>query len=528
MRAGLLVTVAALITLGCGSDIQECFHACPGPGESRCHGDVIQVCSADPDGCLQWMDALDCAGSAKACSDADGVAACVLGCTPTCAVAGSTRCAAEVVQTCSVGENGCLQWRDVMDCSGSGKICVEEAGGATCIAGCQDACAPEGATRCRETLIQVCADGPDGCLAWKDEGTDCADDSMVCDDSGGAAVCVDACQDACPHAGDLICGGDQKRILICTESNPDCLQWVVLENCGVAEPPKSCVVSGDEPQCVSVCADTCSREEDTRCDDNQVQSCGRDGNSCLAWTVIDACDDRALVCVRGTSGAPASCRDPQEVPEQSTILNGSFEQDAAGTVASSLSHWHSSLRIGDGLDEGILFEVVDGHAWHGDQSLHSRLAVKSDATGSECATAGGHAEQRLVTASARSTFAHYITLWTGGTSGSGVDYKTELRVTVEDDSRAIEKRLRCASFGYMACSDEHGESVPDYDLAQETQSGPGGLEWKRYTFEIPPAIDRSRLVLTVAHLVSFGRCNPATGELYLDQVTFSDADGTPL
>lgn len=66
-----------------------------------------------------------------------------------------------------------------------------------CTPGCTDTCPVLDERRCRGTTVELCALGADGCRAWVVE-RDCALETMICDDGGGAAVaCVGGSGDSC-------------------------------------------------------------------------------------------------------------------------------------------------------------------------------------------------------------------------------------------------------------------------------------------------------------------------------------------
>jgi low-density lipoprotein receptor class A len=57
-----------------------CFDDCFADGENRCAGSAIEVCTADGDGCLDWVAEEECSDADAACAVVGGVAQCVTDC----------------------------------------------------------------------------------------------------------------------------------------------------------------------------------------------------------------------------------------------------------------------------------------------------------------------------------------------------------------------------------------------------------------------------------------------------------------
>lgn len=126
-------------------------------------------------------------------------------------------------------------------------------------------CEPEGSSRCFDKyLVQVCdADG-----AWTDsetcdEGTECALQDQV-------AVCALAgpCTD-----GTTRCSSDRSEVETCQSGD-----WNVTATC---EQDQLCNDLGETAQCV----DAACTEGETRCADNEVETC----NALGLWTMTDTC-----------------------------------------------------------------------------------------------------------------------------------------------------------------------------------------------------------------------------------------------
>ena len=182
--------------VGCGDDDggNECTDECTTENDTQCAGTVIQRCAVGADGCLEWVDTVDCGANQKICDDTVSPATCRLDCFDDCDAEGDTQCSGEVVQTCELGGDGCLDWVDGTDCASINRVC--DAGGgtsdATCVRDCTDQCGAEGDTQCAGTVIQTCELNALDCLDWVD-GTDCDDSGLICDDATGDASCMVDC-----------------------------------------------------------------------------------------------------------------------------------------------------------------------------------------------------------------------------------------------------------------------------------------------------------------------------------------------
>src|SRR5690606_3627796 len=93
-----------------------------------------------------------------------------------------------VVQTCTVGANGCLSWVPGVDCGTGGQQCADGSGTAQCVS-CQGTCPAAGVTQCYGETIETCTVNAQGCVEWV-AGTDCSANGEFCDGSGAPAVCV--------------------------------------------------------------------------------------------------------------------------------------------------------------------------------------------------------------------------------------------------------------------------------------------------------------------------------------------------
>jgi len=167
-----------------------CSDVCTTPGETRCQGDVIQTCLMQSTGCLDWEDTTDCADDGFVCNDSSGTPECA--CPPSC-TDGELRCRGTVIQTCALQSNGCYDFSDTTDCADDGFVCDASSGTPECV--CPPTCA-DGETRCSGEIIQTCSVQSNGCLDFQDT-EDCTDSGLVCDDRSGTAMCVEGRGESC-------------------------------------------------------------------------------------------------------------------------------------------------------------------------------------------------------------------------------------------------------------------------------------------------------------------------------------------
>ncbi len=496
-------------------------------GQSRCKGSVLQVCMADENlaGVMRWTDQQDCADQGAVCVAGEGTAECVEQCSDTCPGAGATRCAGDVVQSCARGDDGCLHWRNDLDCAAEGNSCEMQDGHAGC--NCNDTCDPAGSRRCNGTVIERCTFGPDGCRRWELE-QDCAHENELCDDTGDGAACVDDCIDPCDTLDARRCSPDDSAIQGCHDSGQGCVQWVLDEDCAGNTPPATCVDMGGAIMCQDICANECQPEEEGsgRCEDNVAEVCSENADGCFAWELLQICDDGSLVCDLAGDGT-ASCVDPESIPEKTTIRNGSFELDPPGTEGDAIAHWDSELDA-DGQPNTTLVEVTAAYGFVGEQSLHLLLSGSTDGN------AGIDFIHELSTDSPRRTHARHVTLWVTEDVSDGttnLNFAKAMRLVFDDGATVVPVQLRCSRGGYSNCyALGSQDTVEPYDHALEQQTGGGGLIWKRYTVTIPEEIDRSRLKVGIWYRLRAADSQVATAELeiYVDRVSFSDENGDPL
>ncbi|MFH1436741.1 MAG: proprotein convertase P-domain-containing protein [Pseudomonadota bacterium] len=182
--------------------VEDCTDDCDTEEATRCSGNIVQVCMTGGDTCLHWTDDENCEESEEVCGEDEEGAQCFVVCDDECAEAGDTRCGEEVttlIQACTADGDGCLQWADGPDCDDAGELCDMVEGSAQCVPICEDACDTLGETRCHETavtVIQTCVVGSLGCSEWGDT-MDCADHGLPCDDTVEPAFCPTGGGDSC-------------------------------------------------------------------------------------------------------------------------------------------------------------------------------------------------------------------------------------------------------------------------------------------------------------------------------------------
>jgi hypothetical protein len=234
-------------TLSCTASCTFDASACTG-GQDDCGNGTIddgEDCdSGDLDGWTCEDEGFD--GGTLACDDENcefDVSGC---CYSTCAVEGETQCDENVVETCALGDNGCLYWEDTTDCENDGLICVEENDAASCEELCTDTCPGEGVEQCDGDVVQICTMNLNGCVEWAD-ATDCANTNQICEEDGDTASCVYDCTDECQAVDVMQCNGDVLEI--CAMGGDGCLDWVTEQDC--TQSGLLCDPNLNPPQCVT-------------------------------------------------------------------------------------------------------------------------------------------------------------------------------------------------------------------------------------------------------------------------------------
>ncbi|MBN2497636.1 MAG: hypothetical protein JXR96_23790 [Deltaproteobacteria bacterium] len=269
-----------------GSDA-GCQDACESEGALRCRGSWVQRCQSEEDGCLAWVDVEDCAQSDRTCQDG----ACRSDCEDECTTEYEQRCQGSWIQMCRRGDDGCLYWIDGVDCAATGRRCDPEAEPVECIDPCADSdCERAGASRCAGRLIRTCEADQDGCLHWTD-GEDCGLTGRFCDGTADPVACVDECVSDCDAEYDRRCAGDW--VQLCRLGEDGCLHWQDDQDCSLSR--RTCVEDNGPAECVDICANLCSLDE-TRCKRAVIQRCEVDTNGCLDWVDVEDCAEQGLYC----------------------------------------------------------------------------------------------------------------------------------------------------------------------------------------------------------------------------------------
>lgn len=244
-----LLLATGMTLVGCGDDDGGCTDTCDTENDTQCSGTLVQTCEADADGCLAWADTEDCADSGETCDDTTGD--CTVSCTDNCTAEDDTQCSGTIIQTCTLFTDGCLDWEDGTDCDDTGEVCDDSGTDAVCAAGCTDNCVAVDDTQCNGTVIETCEVGTNDCFDWV-AGTDCADTSEICDDSGATAVCATACTSDCTVLNATQCG-NATTLETCTDGGDGCMYWIDSTCTGAcAGDPAACFDSGTGDACDDV------------------------------------------------------------------------------------------------------------------------------------------------------------------------------------------------------------------------------------------------------------------------------------
>ena len=173
-----------------------CNNDCASQSETRCNGQTAESCNLDAGGCLTWSTIADCAALGQNCTTTPGAATCTGSCTDACPKSGDTQCNSDVVETCSQGSSGCLEWTQTKDCAAENKSCDATGGTAKCGA-CADQCT-WGQKQCSGNVIQTCLQGTGGCTEWSTT-EDCAAIGQLCQPNAGSPICGGGCTKLVPR-----------------------------------------------------------------------------------------------------------------------------------------------------------------------------------------------------------------------------------------------------------------------------------------------------------------------------------------
>jgi len=105
-----------------------CHDECAPIDGLRCAGTAIERCRADAFGCAYWEEETRCADSGKTCEPLGSSVGCVGGCD----VDGATRCEDTILQACTQNAQGYLDWAAAVNCADNGQVCRETSGTAEC------------------------------------------------------------------------------------------------------------------------------------------------------------------------------------------------------------------------------------------------------------------------------------------------------------------------------------------------------------------------------------------------------------
>jgi hypothetical protein len=253
---------------------------------------MIETCSTGEEGCLEWSAGEDCASHEppQFCFVSDTGATCVDECVDRCTTIDARGCNLDAVSTCERNDSGCLDWVVEEDCTllTPVHVCDENEGNPICVLACTDACTPAGATRCAGVFVERCTTNVEtGCLAWATD-TNCSslDPPRTCSDATGTPTCVLGCTDACPAVDDLRCNDD--LLEICRTGTSGCREWQLQTNCATLEPPQTCDDTGT-PACVPLCIDACETADDLRCNEDLLEICRTGTSGCLEWQLQTNC-----------------------------------------------------------------------------------------------------------------------------------------------------------------------------------------------------------------------------------------------
>ena len=115
----------------------ECADECEGEGLTRCDGDTLLICDHSPAGCLVWGMLEDCGAEGLPCLEDPAGAHC--GCVDECAL-GESRCAGDVIEICGPDPFGCSTWVEDFDCGSLGLGCDDSVDVPVCESGSGDSC----------------------------------------------------------------------------------------------------------------------------------------------------------------------------------------------------------------------------------------------------------------------------------------------------------------------------------------------------------------------------------------------------
>jgi len=295
-----------LVASGCGDGSGDsCTDQCEVLDEARCYGSVIEVCAEAEDGCNAWTAQTHCEDTGQFCDDSGEAPACVLECSDECSTEDETRCYGSVIESCTAGSDGCLDWTGGTDCGETGEFCDDAGTDAVCADECADECLPADATQCSGTVVQTCSVGSDGCTDWVD-GTDCSDSGEECSESTGTAACLASCTDECDTEGATQCSTSD-MVQNCLLESDGCTYWEDVYDCITTG--YYCDDASGDAYCIRPCTDECDTLGATQCGGDLIQTCTEDTyDGCDYWVDGTDCSATGEVCSDGSGSA--SCMLP--------------------------------------------------------------------------------------------------------------------------------------------------------------------------------------------------------------------------
>ena len=295
--------VALFVASGCGGGGGDsCTDECEVLDDTRCYGSVIEACTEAEDGCMYWTAQTHCEDTMQFCDDSGEAPACVYECTDECTTEDETQCRGSVIETCTAGSDGCLDWAPGTDCDDTGQFCEDS----MCVDECMDECLPAASTQCDGTVIEACTEGSDGCLDWV-AGTDCNDTDEMCGITGGAAACYTDCTDECDTEGATQC--DTDMVQYCVAESDGCSYWEDVYDCTTTG--YYCDDASGDAYCIRPCVDECDTDGAQQCSDMEViQTCTLntwdgcnylvDGTDCTGTGEVCDVDSGVASCVPPT------------------------------------------------------------------------------------------------------------------------------------------------------------------------------------------------------------------------------------
>ncbi|MBU1537430.1 SUMF1/EgtB/PvdO family nonheme iron enzyme [Myxococcota bacterium] len=230
-----------------GCQANNCTPECE-EGESQCAGGaMLQVCAL-VQGCNAWVDDTDCDSLSQVCqvNGTTGNAECVATCQNVCLTVGDTRCSNNIVQTCTLQGTGCLDWEDTENCTATSQSCSTVSGDAACIneITCGDGIAQTPVEECDGTDLhsETCVSlgyygGTLSCRGTCEFNLDSCETFGRCSDGEiqdlygeeceGVNLNGASCESLGYYGGQLFCGGDCRFDLTQCEASGRCGDGVI-------------------------------------------------------------------------------------------------------------------------------------------------------------------------------------------------------------------------------------------------------------------------------------------------------------